>query len=79
MSAIYHESELPSIFPVAPALSFFEQRIAEQQYLHTYFVKLGNGWYQHKELTFQAPFWDSGHLEKFHQLKRPTVLFGVSW
>ena len=83
MSAIYHESELPSFFPGKLNFDYFDQVIDEELKLNTCFISLGSGWYKYeapcKDIKFQAPFWDDNYMTDHHKLKNHPVLFGVSW
>lgn len=63
MSAIYHESGVPSFFAPAPSFDFFEQAIQGRIVNFEVFDTLGGGFYEYKKMFAEiyAPGWTDGY------------------
>ena len=66
MSAILHESSVPSFLAPRLEFSFYEQRVAEEQLVNSCFLQIGSGWWKYllpggAEARMHTPSWDRAY------------------
>lgn len=83
MSVISHQNgAISGLVSCAPALSFYEMRVAEAQLINPVFAKLGSGWWGYYmgpvQFAILKPSWDPGYDWEVAYAKAARRL-GIRW